>query len=171
MSETLVETPKPTEPVEDGATEAKLHLWLVKEAMRQGEMRLTQQLEVANRARERATSLLGWSAAASAGLVAVAVQSPWRNLALFPAFAFVVCGLCCVIALWPRGMTSPGGYAAWLLKGPHPSEREVLEAMAKGMVETEAKNATAVSATIYPLKCAWVLFVTAALLGVLLTAF
>ena len=122
--------------IEVGATEGDLRYWKAKEAVRQGEARLTAQAAVRTALEARAIALTGWAAVSllaatgagfaardAAGLIGTATA----GAILFAASALGI------HAARPRDWTMVGHDPSVIKSDPLGSELEVLESVADGL--------------------------------------
>ena len=126
----------PASDIEVGATEGDLRYWRAKEAVRQGEARLTAQAAIRTALEARATALTGWAAvsllaATGAGFAAKDVAS----LAGAGAAALVLFGAAIVgiHAVRPRDWAMVGYDPELITSDQLGSELEVLESIAAGL--------------------------------------
>ncbi len=124
--------------IEVGASDAEgdLRYWKAKEAVRQGEARLTARAAIRTAMEARAAAITGWAAASLVVVTAAGFAAPgWpsRGAAALTAFALLAAAGLCVYTVRPRdwGIT---GYDPQVIMGdPLSTELEVLESIAGGI--------------------------------------
>jgi hypothetical protein len=116
--------------------EGDLRYWKAREAVRQGEARLTAQAAIRTAMEARATAITGWAAASLLVVTAAGFAAPsWpsRGGAALTAFVLLAAAGLCIYAVRPRdwGIT---GYDPQIIMGdPLGTELEVVESIADGI--------------------------------------
>ena len=156
--------------IEVGATDRDLRYWLAKEAVRQGEARLTAQNTTRTALDARATALTGWAAVgllATAGASFTARDDPAFLGATTAAVVLFVAAATGIYAARPRSW-SLIGYSPDLIRGLASTlmtELEVLEAIAGGLNDGITINNRTISQTSRLLRWAGWLLIIAPLIG------
>jgi len=124
--------------IEVGASDAEgyLRYWKAKEAVRQGEARLTAQAAIRTAMETRATAITGWAAASLLVVIGAGFAAPgWpsRGAAALTASASLVSARLCIYAARPRDWGIKGYDPQVILGDPLATELEVLESIAEGM--------------------------------------
>ncbi len=153
--------------IEVGETGATLRLWLAREAVRQGELRLAAQTANLGALEARATSLLAWSTAALLAGAAWGVRGAHLGLLVAPGLGLLATTLLCAAALRPRPWHGPGFTLSEMQARPAGSELEHLEWTAAGYESAAAENYLVAKRFSWLLRRAWLAFVAAAAAGVL----
>lgn len=133
--------------IEVGANiqDGDLRLWRAKEAVRQGELRLTAQAAIRTALEARATAITGWAAAsllalaaATAAVTGVALRAGGvtAGLVLFSAAGM------CIHAARPRDWAQTGYDPTVIIDDTLGTELEVLESMAGGISPGIQRNNT-----------------------------
>ena len=155
--------PVPTD-VGAAVSDGKLRLWKAKEAVRQGELRLAAQATARTALEARATALTGWAAAGLLALVGGAAATTdrlaWAAAAIAgtPLFASAAVG---VYAGSPRVWSLAGYNPQQIAQDALPTELEVLESSAKGIlpkIDRNEFNLTDISRQL--LLAGWLLILT-----------
>jgi len=128
----------PPRPIEVGASEADgdLRYWRAKEALRQGEARLTAQAAIRTAMEARATAITGWAAASlvvATGAVFAAPDSASRGAAGLTAVVLFFAAGVCIYAARPRDWTITGYDPEIIMNDSLATELEALESLAEGI--------------------------------------
>lgn len=148
--------------------DGSIRYWCAREALRQGEIRLEQQLAAIDDVRARSGWLVGWCVTLAAALFAGAAAGYFPIPAAAAAVLAVLAAFCCVAVLWPRAWDSAGGWASWVMTEPYETELEVLEALAQGCVASAAENGLRIARASFLLRAALVLFIAAPVVGAII---
>jgi hypothetical protein len=151
--------------IEVGATDDELRLWLAKEAVRHGELRLTAQQNNLAAMESRATSMFGWSIPTILALGTAALRSRYSGPALSAATCMVGTAVMCAVALWPQPWGHAGHRPPMLLNEQLQSELEVIESIALGYDQTADSNEARLTRFGEWLRVAWLLFLLSPLMG------
>lgn len=155
--------------IEVGAQAEDLRYWLAKEAVRQGEVRLSAQAQNIAAMESRATSILAWSTATMVALGAAASQGHLRPIAMLAGALLLAASIACIGALWPAAWHPPGHDFAALAKmrtqAPDKTELEVLELIAVSYEDGIAANDRRAGRFAWWLRAAWILFLAAPIAG------
>jgi hypothetical protein len=151
--------------VDVGEAGDRLPLWLAKEAVRHGELRLAAQQSNLAAMETRATAIFGWSIPTILALGAAALSSRFTGAAVGAAVCLAGSAIHCAVALWPQKWGHPGHNPNVLLDMQLSSELEVLEAVAGGYASTARLNDDRLIRFGAWLRTAWVLFIAAPVAG------
>lgn len=124
--------------IEVGASEAEgdLRYWRAKEAVRQGEARLTAQAAIRTAMEARATAITGWAAAAlvvATGAVFAAPDWASRSAAAFTVVVLFIAAGTCIFAARPRDWSMTGYDPQVIMTDTLSTELETLESLAEGI--------------------------------------
>jgi hypothetical protein len=167
-----------------------IRYWRAKEAVAKGELILGSQINALGRLMTSASSVLGWSVTISLALtagIASAISSrsagtassnapaiPQLGGLLWPALAaetlLLITAICCVCVLWPGRWRPPGHDPALVLNAAYETELQVLESMASGYAVAVTENSKGLGRLEKLLRSAWVCFVAAPVVGLIVYA-
>jgi hypothetical protein len=174
--------------IEVGATrgDGTLRYWQAKEAVGKGELLLGSQISALSRIMSSATSILGWSVTISlalSGVIASTLVAPVSThsttgaalghllwAAASAETLLIAAATCCVCVLWPSRWHPPGHDPALLMEAPYDSELEILEGLAGGYAQAAARNSRGLDRLEKFLRTAWLCFVAAPIVGLLVFA-
>ena len=133
-----MEEQQPPGQIEVGASlaDGDLRYWRAKEAVRQGELRLSEQAAIRTALEARATAITGW---ASASLLAVTAASftatNWiaRGAGVTAALALFSAAVVGIYSARPRDWSMRGYDPTIIIEDTLGTELEVLESIAKGL--------------------------------------
>jgi len=146
---------------EVGAADGTLRLWLAKEALRQGELRLAGQALTLQAMETRATSLLTWSVTVGVALVAASIDSRFRDAAVSAFTCSTIAASACVWGMWPRSWRIAGQRFSDMERRALSTELEHLASMAQGVENAAEANEARVKRFASALRVAWVSVVAA----------
>ena len=156
--------------IEVGASDGELRLWLAKESVRLGELRLAGILNNHQSVMNRLASILTWSTTTA---IAAAAWM-WQHMSAGPAIAgaFLVFAAGSAIAgLWPATWHHAGFSRSNLSSWQNTSELAYLENLAVSYEESAADNLRTAASSTQWLQRAWVCFGAAGAMAVLTAAF
>jgi hypothetical protein len=156
-----------TETAEPFAWDEEVLLWLAREMVRNGELRLAGQLSSLQAMEARATSLVTWSAGALVALAAGASQQRMMPLLLAASPLLLASAICAGASLLPKNWHYAGMTPEELRGDPHPTERLNLEAVAGSLHLATLANDKTLERFATRLKRAWMLFLAAGAVGAL----
>jgi hypothetical protein len=162
---TDTENVPPADWEEDSPKDDPYELARAKEAVRQGEMRLTAQQSNLAAMEARATAIFGWSVPTVLGLGAAALTSRYTGAASAAAVCLFGAAVHCMVALWPRHWGHQGYSPLVVLDLSLSSEVDMLESIAQGNAATSEANAARLSRFGWWLKSSWLLFLAAPVMG------
>jgi hypothetical protein len=148
-----------------GAAAARLPIWLARQAVRNGELRLGAQQDNLVAMEARATSIFGWSVPSILGLGALGLHSPFVKAAIAAAVCLLGAAIGCVVALWPRPWGHVGHDPKEMLEWELPSELEILESIALGYGNEVLKNDRHLERFANWLRVSWILFIAGPVMG------
>lgn len=106
-------------------------LWCAREALRQGELRISGQMGSVSLMVSRAMTALGWSVTLSLALTTASSIFPAKSGVAVPITFLLLAAVLFLFVILPRGWGVPGDDPSWIMSRPYLSELEMVEALAK----------------------------------------
>lgn len=150
-----------------GATGDELVLWLINEAIKNGESTLERQEKLIDALRAQATSMLGWFVTLTTAVTFAAITA--HKIVVAACMAALGCWACtsCVYTLLVKKWSYKEYDPDQILYSDHKSERDYKYASARGHQEAIEKNRITIKETTQALNMAWMFFCIMPPLGVL----
>jgi hypothetical protein len=134
-----------------------LHLWLAKEAMRQGEMKIAQMSAVFDGFRAQATSLLGWSTTLGSAVTFAAITNNRPLVAWVGGITTMAEAALCIATIWPVDKWAAGTYMPEkVMATTQDCELQERRALARSLDQMIISNRKLIDRRFKRLRWAWV---------------